>query len=112
MPWISSSLLTWLSPKTSVRRWILPGKRFLPPTPNGRSVFGWIHSENLCGACRERLYYTTGFGLIQCVKALMSYEDEVIRFPHLPRGRQVNSYEGSDSSISTREAWERGREST
>ena len=26
---------------------------------------------------RERLYFATGFGLIQCVKALMSYEDDV-----------------------------------
>lgn len=25
----------------------------------------------------ERLYFATGFGLIQCVKGLMSYEDEV-----------------------------------
>ena len=26
---------------------------------------------------RERLYFATGYGLIQCVKALMSYDDEV-----------------------------------
>jgi hypothetical protein len=26
---------------------------------------------------RERMYFATGFGLIQCVKALMSYEDDV-----------------------------------
>ena len=26
---------------------------------------------------RERLYFAAGFGLIQCVKALMSYEDDV-----------------------------------
>ena len=26
---------------------------------------------------RERMYFAMGFGLIQCVKALMSYEDEV-----------------------------------
>lgn len=26
---------------------------------------------------RERLYFATGFGLIQCVKGLMSFEDEV-----------------------------------
>jgi hypothetical protein len=26
---------------------------------------------------RERLYFATGFGMIQCVKALMSYEDDV-----------------------------------
>lgn len=28
---------------------------------------------------RERLYFATGFSLIQCVKGLMSYEDEVRR---------------------------------
>ena len=32
-------------------------------------------------ACRERLYFATGFGLIQCVKALMSFDDEV-RLPN------------------------------
>jgi len=32
---------------------------------------------------RERLYFATGFGLIQCVKALMSYEDDV-RFFDVP----------------------------
>ena len=26
---------------------------------------------------RERLYFATGFGLIQCVKGMMSFEDEV-----------------------------------
>lgn len=26
---------------------------------------------------RERLYFATGYGLIQCVKAMMSYENEV-----------------------------------
>ena len=30
-----------------------------------------------CDNCRERLYVATGFGLIQCVKGLMSFEDEV-----------------------------------
>ena len=33
------------------------------------------------GACpRERLYFATGSGLIQCVKALMSFEDDVRDF--------------------------------
>ena len=35
---------------------------------------------------RERLYFATGFGLIQCVKALMSYEDDV-RGPFLAKTR-------------------------
>ena len=30
----------------------------------------------LCSG-RERLYFATGYGLIQCVKSLMSYADEV-----------------------------------
>lgn len=30
---------------------------------------------------RERLYFATGFSLIQCVKGLMSYEDEVGTLP-------------------------------
>ena len=33
------------------------------------------------GTCRERLYFASGYGLIQCVKGLMSYEDEVRSSP-------------------------------
>ena len=29
------------------------------------------------GFIRERLYITSGYSLIQCLKALMSYEDKV-----------------------------------
>ena len=39
-----------------------------------------IECEEYCHASdlrKERLYFATGYGLIQCVKALMSYEDEV-----------------------------------
>ncbi|KAI0255620.1 hypothetical protein BJV78DRAFT_1177213 [Lactifluus subvellereus] len=38
-----------------------------------------VESEEYCHRCdpkKERLYFATGFGLIQCVKALMSYEDD------------------------------------
>ncbi|KAI5827074.1 hypothetical protein K523DRAFT_392413 [Schizophyllum commune Tattone D] len=38
-----------------------------------------IECEEYCHASdlrKERLYFATGYGLIQCVKALMSYEDE------------------------------------
>ncbi|KAI0319413.1 hypothetical protein OF83DRAFT_1110594 [Amylostereum chailletii] len=38
-----------------------------------------VESEDYCHSSdptKERLYFATGFGLIQCVKALMSYEDE------------------------------------
>jgi hypothetical protein len=31
----------------------------------------------LIGEHRERMYIATGYGLIQCVKALMSYDDKV-----------------------------------
>lgn len=39
-----------------------------------------LESEEFCDrndGKKERLYFTTGYGLIQCVKALMSYEDDV-----------------------------------
>lgn len=41
-----------------------------------------VNFKPLCGdvsyACnRERLYFATGYGLIQCVKALLSYDDKV-----------------------------------
>ncbi|KAH9976889.1 hypothetical protein BGW80DRAFT_1436138 [Lactifluus volemus] len=38
-----------------------------------------VESEEYCHRSdpkKERLYFATGFGLIQCVKALMSYEDD------------------------------------
>ena len=34
---------------------------------------------------RQRLYFATGYGLIQCVKALMSYADEVHVFPTIKK---------------------------
>jgi len=113
MPWISSSPLTWSSPKTSVRRWILSGESasILSPTSQGRPAVGWF-DQAVYGAYRERLYYTTGFGLIQCVKALMSYEDEVTHSTRPLRERQVNLYEGSASSTNTYKAQQRHREST
>jgi hypothetical protein len=42
-----------------------------PPAPI--HLYAYPHSFFL----RERMYFATGFGLIQCVKALMSYEDDV-----------------------------------
>ena len=33
---------------------------------------------------RQRLYFAAGYGLIQCVKALMSYEDEVSMLFYVP----------------------------
>lgn len=45
-----------------------------------------LESEEFCNKSdeqKERLYFATGYGLIQCVKGLMSYEDDVssIRLP-------------------------------
>ena len=37
-------------------------------------LLSYAHSRN---NFRERLYFATGYGLIQCVKGLMSYEDDV-----------------------------------
>jgi len=39
-----------------------------------------VESEEYCHRSdpkQERLYFASGYGMIQCVKALMSYEDEV-----------------------------------
>lgn len=39
-----------------------------------------VESEDYCNKSdekKERLYFATGYGLIQCVKGLMSYADEV-----------------------------------
>jgi len=39
-----------------------------------------VEAEEYCHRSdpkKERLFFATGFGLIQCVKALMSYEDDV-----------------------------------
>lgn len=36
-----------------------------------------ICTLNLTVFSRERLYFATGYGLIQCVKGLMSFEDKV-----------------------------------
>jgi hypothetical protein len=43
-----------------------------------------LESEDFCHKSdkqKERLYFSTGYGLIQCVKGLMSYEDDVSFFP-------------------------------
>ena|SRR5258708_23936473 len=55
----------------------------LPPICYALDLFlqsKMFESEEFCDkndAKKERLYFATGYGLIQCVKALMSYEDEV-----------------------------------
>ncbi len=43
-----------------------------------------LESEEFCHKSdeqKERLYFATGYGLIQCVKGLMSYEDDVSSAP-------------------------------
>ncbi|CAL1697497.1 unnamed protein product [Somion occarium] len=55
-----------------------------------------VESEEFCHKCdpsKERLYLATGFGLIQCVKSLMSFEDEdlVAAIGHVRHGSAVAS---------------------
>jgi len=55
----------------------------LPPICYALDIFlqsKMLESEEFCDENdekKERLYFATGYGLIQCVKALMSYEDDV-----------------------------------
>ncbi len=57
-----------------------------------------LESEEFCHTNdqeKERLYFSTGYGLIQCVKALMSYEDDASLlilgdFLHLPRNERIS----------------------
>ena len=51
--------------------------------PKKYTVFPFtaLYSRTNCGWYRERLYFASGYGLIQCVKALMSYEDQVSLVP-------------------------------
>ncbi|KAA1467016.1 hypothetical protein DENSPDRAFT_768100 [Dentipellis sp. KUC8613] len=54
----------------------------LPPLAHALDLFlksQMVESEEFCHSNdpkKERMYFATGYGLIQCVKALMSYEDE------------------------------------
>uniref|UniRef100_A0A0W0FP07 Uncharacterized protein n=1 Tax=Moniliophthora roreri TaxID=221103 RepID=A0A0W0FP07_MONRR len=55
-----------------------------------------VESEEYCDKSdgkKERLYFATGYGLIQCVKALMSYGDEDILagIEHTKRGNYIAS---------------------
>lgn len=48
-----------------------------------------LESEEFCHKSdeqKERLYFSTGYGLIQCVKGLMSYEDDVSNITLLSQG--------------------------
>jgi hypothetical protein len=49
----------------------------LMPRPARHSCLGLYRLKHSSFFFRERLYFAAGFGLIQCVKALMSYEDDV-----------------------------------
>lgn len=53
-----------------------------------------VESEEYCiksDPKKERLYFATGYGLIQCVKALMSYEDEdlLAALNHIKHGNAI-----------------------
>ncbi|KAI0270398.1 hypothetical protein BC834DRAFT_511339 [Gloeopeniophorella convolvens] len=55
-----------------------------------------VESEEYCHRSdpkKERLYFATGFGLIQCVKALMSYEDDdlLAAIGHTKHGNAIAS---------------------
>ncbi|EPS94824.1 hypothetical protein FOMPIDRAFT_1152789 [Fomitopsis schrenkii] len=55
-----------------------------------------VESEEYCKECdpnREHLYFATGFGLIQCFKGLMSFEDEdlLAALNHVKNGNTVAS---------------------
>ncbi|KAF5353270.1 hypothetical protein D9756_007772 [Leucocoprinus leucothites] len=55
-----------------------------------------LESEDYCNKMdeiKERLYFATGFGLIQCVKGLMSYEDEdlLAGIHHTKHGNHIAS---------------------
>ncbi|CCM00537.1 uncharacterized protein FIBRA_02571 [Fibroporia radiculosa] len=55
-----------------------------------------VEAEEYCSRCdpkREHLYFATGFGLIQCFKGLMSFEDEdlVSGLNHVRHGNAVAS---------------------
>lgn len=44
-------------------------------------MYGAVFTDSLLiNYRRERLYFATGYGLIQCVKALMSYDDNVSHY--------------------------------
>ncbi|KAI0085514.1 hypothetical protein BDY19DRAFT_438314 [Irpex rosettiformis] len=53
-----------------------------------------LEAEEYCNKCdpqKERLYFATGYGLIQCVKGLMSFEDEdlLAAISHVKHGNVV-----------------------
>jgi hypothetical protein len=54
-----------------------------------------IECEDYCNESdekKERMYFATGYGLIQCVKGLMSYADEVCVYPFLMAIRGILIY--------------------
>jgi hypothetical protein len=53
--------------------------------------------------CRERLYFTTGLGLIQCVKALMSFEDDIRDCPQ--NGKSAPQCVGPSIRNRSHQAW-------
>ncbi|KAN0103880.1 Protein of unknown function (DUF3808) domain containing protein [Russula decolorans] len=66
-----------------------------------------VESEEYChrnDPKKERLYFAAGFGLIQCVKALMSYEDDDLlsAMGHTKRGNTIaNEHRKKAASLAT-----------
>ncbi|EPQ57674.1 hypothetical protein GLOTRDRAFT_74595 [Gloeophyllum trabeum ATCC 11539] len=67
-----------------------------------------LESEKYCDECdpkKERLYFTTGYGLIQCLKGLMSFENEdlLTALGHAKHGNAVAAHHRKKSvSMATR----------
>ncbi|KZT18713.1 hypothetical protein NEOLEDRAFT_121846 [Neolentinus lepideus HHB14362 ss-1] len=67
-----------------------------------------LESEKYCDQCdpkKERLYFATGYGLIQCVKGLMSFENEdlLAALGHTKHGNAVASrHRKKSASVATR----------
>ncbi|KAL5496113.1 hypothetical protein ACEPAH_3030 [Sanghuangporus vaninii] len=66
-----------------------------------------VESEQFCRESdpkMERLYFASGYGLIQCVKALMSYEDEDIlaAIGHTRHGNNIANQHRKSESMFTR----------
>ncbi|KAF5323980.1 hypothetical protein D9611_008246 [Ephemerocybe angulata] len=99
-----TALQSWESPYTSpppVKKPYKPSQALedIPGMEYALKLFLESHmleSEEYCSTNdekRERLYFATGFSLIQCVKALMSYEDEDLlsALNHAKRGNLIAS---------------------
>ncbi|KAL4246932.1 Inclusion body clearance protein IML2 [Abortiporus biennis] len=105
--------LSWTTIPPPVKRPYSPSKALddLPGLSHALHLFlasHMVESEEYClqnDPEKERLYYATGFGLIQCVKALMSFEDEDLTaaIDHVKHGCVIASaHRKRTASLTTR----------